>query len=50
MHHLTHIGIHKNRITGTHHTVHHNRISTILKIQVTTNIVNYNKILMDTNI
>ena len=45
MHHLTHIGIHKNRITGTHHTVHHNRISTILKIQIPADIIHNNKIL-----
>ena len=47
---LTDIRIYQHRVHGSPDTVHHHRISAILKIQVTTNIVNYNKILMDTNI
>ena len=47
---LTDIRIYQHRVHGSPDTVHHHRISAILKIQITTNIVNYNKILMDTNI
>ena len=46
MHHLTNICIHKNRITGSHHPVHHDRISAILKIQIPADIIHNNKVLL----
>ena len=50
MHHLAHIGIHKNRIAGSKNTVHHNRIAAILKIQIPADIIHNNKILPDPHI
>ena len=44
---LTDIGIYEYRIHCCPDAVHHNRISTILKIQVAADIVDYDKILMD---
>ena len=43
---LTDISIYEHRIHCCPDAVHHNRISTILKIQITADIVDYDKILM----
>ena len=47
---LTDIRIYQNRVHGSPDTVHHHRISPILKVQISTNIIDYNKVLMDTGI
>ena len=50
MHNLTDIRINQYRIQACPDTVHHYRISAILEIQISANIINYNKILMDSRI
>ena len=47
---LTDVSIYQNRVHCSPDTVHYNRISAIFKIEVSADIVNYDKILMDSSI